>query len=70
MRRLGDDYFVISTDWSPELQHAIRCGMALQPEYRPQTISQWLTLLPSAEEAVLMMFNIETVQVDQTGEYS
>jgi formylglycine-generating enzyme required for sulfatase activity len=44
--RIRRDRLHIPSTWSPELQAAIRQGMAVEPEDRPPTIAAWLDLLP------------------------
>ena len=33
---------------SSTVEHAVMCGMALKPQERPQTVTEWLNLLPQA----------------------
>lgn len=56
----------IPSHWSPELQNAIKQGMAVKPQDRPQTVADWLALLPNAGGG-LPSFSFETVRVNRQG---
>ncbi|WP_219729849.1 SUMF1/EgtB/PvdO family nonheme iron enzyme [Sodalinema gerasimenkoae] len=47
--RVRRDRLTIPKHWSPELQNAIKQGMAVEPEDRPQTVADWLALLPKVK---------------------
>ncbi|MCT7985667.1 bifunctional serine/threonine-protein kinase/formylglycine-generating enzyme family protein [Laspinema sp. A4] len=65
MRVLRDD-LEIPSHWSPDLQNAIKQGMAVKPQDRPQTVADWLALLPNARGS-LSSFSFETVRVNRQG---
>ncbi|MEC4805799.1 MAG: bifunctional serine/threonine-protein kinase/formylglycine-generating enzyme family protein [Jaaginema sp. PMC 1079.18] len=65
--RLRRDRLVIPQHWSKELQNAIKQGMAIEPEDRPQTIAAWLALLPNPDGG-LPSFSFETVRVNRQGQ--
>ncbi|MCT7977243.1 bifunctional serine/threonine-protein kinase/formylglycine-generating enzyme family protein [Laspinema olomoucense] len=56
----------IPSHWSPDLQNAIKQGMAVKPEDRPQTVADWLALLPNGGGG-LPSFSFETVRVNRQG---
>ncbi|MFP4009886.1 MAG: SUMF1/EgtB/PvdO family nonheme iron enzyme, partial [Spirulinaceae cyanobacterium] len=64
--RLRKDRLAIPKHWSKELQTAIKEGMAVEPEDRPQTITAWLALLPNPDGG-LPSFRFETVRVNRQG---
>jgi len=65
--RLRRDRLDIPQDWSVELQNAIKQGMAVEPDDRPQTVAAWLALLPNSGGG-LPLFTFETVRVNERGE--
>ncbi len=65
-KRLRQDRLAIPSHWSQALQTAIKQGMAVQPEDRPQTVAAWLALLPDSGEG-LPSFSFETVRVNRQG---
>ncbi|MCT7983499.1 bifunctional serine/threonine-protein kinase/formylglycine-generating enzyme family protein [Laspinema sp. A4] len=65
-KRLRQDRLAIPSHWSPELQNAIKQGMAVEPEDRPQTVAAWLGLLPNGGGG-LPSFSFETVRVNRQG---
>ena len=68
--RLRRDQLMIPKNWSPELQNAIKQGMAIESEDRPQTVADWLALLPdtSNRKGGLPSFRFETVRVNRQGQ--
>ena len=58
---------VIPKHWSPELQNAIKQGMAIESEDRPQTVADWLALLPDTKGG-LPSFRFQTVRVNRQGQ--
>ncbi len=65
--RLRRDRLAIPKHWSPELQNAIKQGMAIESEDRPQTVADWLALLPDTKGG-LPSFHFETVRVNRQGQ--
>ncbi|AFY85217.1 SUMF1/EgtB/PvdO family nonheme iron enzyme [Oscillatoria acuminata] len=47
--RVRRDRLDIPSHWSQTLQTAIKQGMAVEPEDRPQTVAAWLALLPKVK---------------------
>jgi formylglycine-generating enzyme required for sulfatase activity len=64
--RLRRDRLAIPKHWSPELQNAIKQGMAIESEDRPQTVADWLALLPDTKRG-LPSFHFQTVRVNRQG---
>lgn len=64
--RLRKDRLAIPKGWSKALQNAVKQGMAVEPEDRPQTIVAWLALLPNPDGG-LPSFSFETVRVNRQG---
>ncbi len=64
--RVRRDRLDIPSHWSLELQNAIKQGMAVEPEDRPQTLADWLALLPNGGGG-LPSFSFETVLVNRQG---
>ncbi|MCW6037129.1 SUMF1/EgtB/PvdO family nonheme iron enzyme [Spirulina subsalsa FACHB-351] len=77
--RVRRDRLAIPKGWSKELQNAIKQGMAVEPDDRPQTVAAWLALLPKAKRepvqnqpssggSNLQVFSFETVRVNSQGQ--